>query len=79
MPGKIKCPAKGMGKTACGTIYLSISLIYFALGLSRNKLFLGHLSLVNSEASIAGEGQMQVHVTFVSLMILFSIQISKIF
>jgi hypothetical protein len=31
MPGKIKCPAKGMGETACGTIYLSISLIAFAL------------------------------------------------
>jgi hypothetical protein len=31
MPGKIKCPAKGMRKIACGTIYLSISLIAFAL------------------------------------------------
>jgi len=31
MPAKIKCPAKGMEKTACGTNYLSISLIAFKL------------------------------------------------
>ena len=33
--------------------------------------------LVNSEASVAGEGQRQVHVTCLSLRILFSIQNSK--
>lgn len=40
---------------------------------------MGHPSGVNSEASVAGEGQRQVHVTRVRLRILFSIQNSKIF
>jgi hypothetical protein len=47
--------------------------------LSGSKLYLGHSSVVNSEASVAGEGQRQVHVTCMSLRILFKIQNSKIF
>jgi hypothetical protein len=70
---------QGGEKTACGTTYPSTSMISFTLILSRNKLYLNHSSVVNSEASVAGEGQRQVHVICVSLGILFSIQISKIF
>jgi hypothetical protein len=79
MPGNIKCPAKGVEKQHVEQpTFRSLWFLLHSI-LSRNKLYLGHPSVVNSEVSVAGEGHRQVHVICVSLRILFSIQISKMF